>query len=418
MTIQDPVISQFIAQEKKRQESTLDLIASENTTSFAVMQAQGSVLTNKYAEGYPQHRYYQGCENVDTIEDCAIDRATTLFSCTYANVQPHSGSNANAAVFLALLQPGDTLLGMDLGAGGHLTHGASVSFSGKMYKAVSYGVDKNGWIDYAQVENLAQKHHPKLIIAGGSAYPRIIDFKRFKEIASSVGAYLMVDMAHFAGLVAGGVYPSPVPYADVITSTTHKTLRGPRGGLILTQDRDLAQRIDSAVFPGIQGGPLPHVIAAKAVAFYEAMSPDFARYANQVIENAKAMADVLLRHGCTLSTQGTDTHLLLIDLRPQNLTGKQVAEILEVAGLICNKNAVPFDTQPPSVTSGIRIGTAALTTRGFGTDECRMVARVIADLLEVMSAQSEDIDTMIQVAQDKVRELTQQFPLFNFQGDL
>ena len=414
----DPIIAQAIEAEKRRQESTLDLIASENIASPAVIQAQGSVLTNKYAEGYPQRRYYQGCENIDTIESCAIERAKKLFSCAYANVQPHSGSAANAAVFMALLKPGDTLLGMDLSAGGHLSHGASVSFSGKTYHAVSYGVDQQGWRDYNQVKTLAEQHHPKLIIAGGSSYPRIIDFKKFKDIAASVGAYLMVDMAHFAGLVAGGVYPSPAPYADVITSTTHKTLRGPRGGLILTNNPQLARLIDSAVFPGLQGGPLPQVIAAKAVAFQEASSPDFAHYAQQIVANAKTMAETLIQRGFALTTQGTDTHVMLVDLRPQNLTGKQAAEALEQAGLICNKNALPNDTQPPSVTSGIRLGTASLTTRGFKEDDCRVVARIIADLLDVLSTQPDHISTMIKVAQDKVRELTLQFPIFNPQGGL
>ena len=414
---EDPVIAQAIQAEERRQESTLDLIASENIASPSVRQAQGSVLTNKYAEGYPQHRYYQGCENIDTIEACAIERAKELFSCAYANVQPHSGSAANAAVFMALLQPGDTLLGMELGAGGHLSHGASVSFSGKTYHAVGYGVDDKGWIDYGQVKALAEQHHPKLIIAGGSSYPRIIDFKKFKEIAASVGAYLVVDMAHFAGLVAGGVYPSPAPYADVITSTTHKTLRGPRGGLILTNNPQLARLIDSAVFPGLQGGPLPQVIAAKAVAFQEALSPDFARYAQQVVANAKAMADTLMQRGFSLTTQGTDTHVMLVDLRAQNLTGKQAAEALEQAGLVCNKNSVPADTQPPSITSGIRLGTPSLTTRGFKEDDCRVVARIIADVLDTLQTRPDHIATMIKVAQDKVRELTLQFPI-NTKGGL
>ncbi|MBP5160834.1 MAG: serine hydroxymethyltransferase [Alphaproteobacteria bacterium] len=414
---EDPVIAQAIEAEERRQESTLDLIASENIASPAVRQAQGSVLTNKYAEGYPQHRYYQGCENIDTIEACAIERAKKLFSCAYANVQPHSGSAANAAVFMALLQPGDTLLGMELGAGGHLSHGASVSFSGKTYHAVGYGVDDKGWIDYGQVKALAEQHHPKLIIAGGSSYPRIIDFKKFKEVAASVGAYLVVDMAHFAGLVAGGVYPSPAPYADVITSTTHKTLRGPRGGLILTNNPQLARLIDSAVFPGLQGGPLPQVVAAKAVAFQEALSPDFARYAQQVVANAKAMADTLLQRGFSLTTQGTDTHVILVDLRAQNLTGKQAAEALEQAGLVCNKNSVPADTQPPSITSGIRLGTPSLTTRGFKEDDCRVVARIVADVLDTLQTQPDHIATMIKVAQDKVRELTLQFPI-NTKGGL
>ena len=416
MSSQDTIVFQAIEAEQKRQDATLDLIASENITSEAVRQAQGSVLTNKYAEGYPQHRYYQGCENIDTIEMCAIDRAKELFSCAFANVQPHSGSQANAAVFMALLQPGDTLLGMDLPSGGHLSHGAPVSFSGKLYKAVSYGVDNNGFIDYAQVESLAKQHKPRLIIAGGSAYPRIIDFKRFKEIADSVGAYLMVDMAHFAGLVAGGVYPSPAPFANVITSTTHKTLRGPRGGLILTQDKELARKIDSAVFPGLQGGPLPHVIAAKAVAFREALLPDFGHYAQQVVLNAQAIAEVLMQRGYTLCTHGTDTHLLLVDLREQNLTGKQVADTLEQAGLLCNKNALPNDSQPPSITSGVRLGTPAITTRGLGVDESRAVARIIADILDTLGQQPDHIATMIQVAQDKVREITSQFPIIKSQG--
>jgi glycine hydroxymethyltransferase len=378
----DPAIAHLIDRERNRQETHLELIASENYVSEEVLQAQGSVLTNKYAEGYPGQRYYGGCKVVDEIENLAIERARKLFNCEYVNVQPHSGSQANQAVFLAVLEPGDTILGMSLAHGGHLTHGASVNFSGKFYKAFSYGLEKETeTLDYAEMEALAREHRPKMIIAGASAYSRTIDFQRFRSICDEVGAYLLVDMAHYAGLIAAGVYPSPVGIADFITSTTHKTLRGPRGGLILAKAQ-YAALLDKTVFPGYQGGPLMHVIAAKAVAFNEALGDGFKHYQQRVINNARTMADILTRRGLRVVSGGTDCHMFLLDLRAMNITGKDAEALLESTHITLNKNAIPDDPQKPAITSGIRIGTPALTTRGFGEAECAEVANLIADLLE------------------------------------
>ncbi|MGA3038523.1 MAG: serine hydroxymethyltransferase [Vulcanimicrobiaceae bacterium] len=377
----DPKIAEAIANEENRQRTNLELIASENYASRAVREATASVMTNKYAEGYPGRRYYGGCEFVDVAESLAIERAKKLFSAEHANVQPHAGAPANMAVFMAVLQPGDTVLGMSLAMGGHLTHGTRVSFSGKLYNAVAYGVRKSDErIDFDEVRKLAREHKPKLIIAGASAYPRTMEYAPFREIANEVGATFMVDMAHIAGLVATGLHPSPVPLADYVTSTTHKTLRGPRGGLILSK-AERAQEIDKSVFPGIQGGPFMHLIAAKAVAFQEALQPEFKRYGEQVIENAKVMGEELLRGGVRLVGGGTDTHLLLVDLTPKNLTGKAVEEYLDGIAITANKNAIPYDPQKPAVTSGLRLGSAAITTRGMGKDEAREIAKIIVDAL-------------------------------------
>ena len=408
---EDKEVFAAIENELKRQQNQIELIASENIVSPAVLQAQGSIMTNKYAEGYAGRRYYGGCECVDVVEHLAIDRAKQLFNAEYVNVQPHSGSQANTAVYVALLQPHDVILGMSLDAGGHLTHGSKVSISGKWLKAVQYGVCKGSdLIDYDEVERLAFEHQPKLIIAGGSAYPRIIDFKRFREIADKVGAYLMVDMAHFAGLVAGGVHPNPLQYADVVTTTTHKTLRGPRGGMILTNNPELAKKIDSAIFPGTQGGPLMHVIAAKAVCFKEDLTPAFKNYAVQVVKNAKAMGEVFKSRGLNLVAGGTDTHLLLVDLRPKGLTGKDVAEVLETAHITCNKNAIPYDPQPPKVTSGIRVGTPAGTTRGFKEKEFEQIAGWICDIIDAMAAGN--AENKIAEVKAKVLELCAAFPIY------
>jgi len=408
---EDEEIFEIIEAEKIRQLEQIELIASENYASKAVMEAQGSVLTNKYAEGYPSHRYYHGCENIDKIETLAIERAKKLFDAKFANVQPHSGSQANTAVYVALLNPCDTILGMSLSAGGHLTHGSKVSFSGKWLNAVSYGVQKDtGLIDYDEVERLALECHPKLIIAGGSAYPRAIDFKRFRDIADKAGAYLMVDMAHFAGLVAGGVHENPLKFADVVTSTTHKTLRGPRGGLILTNDEAIAKKINSAVFPGTQGGPLEHVIAAKAVCFKEDLSSAFKAYAKQVVQNAKVLGDVLVGRGLDLVSGGTDTHLLVVDLRPKGLTGDVVADALEKAHITCNKNAIPFDPQPPKITSGIRLGTPAGTTRGFKEAEFVKIGNAIADVIDAL--QKGDADSVIKKTAEEMIELCHQFKIY------
>ncbi|CAI8933724.1 MULTISPECIES: serine hydroxymethyltransferase [Pseudomonas] len=378
----DPAIARLIDRERNRQETHLELIASENYVSEEVLQAQGSVLTNKYAEGYPGKRYYGGCKVVDEIENLAIERARKLFNCEYVNVQPHSGSQANQAVFLAVLDPGDTILGMSLAHGGHLTHGASVNFSGKFYRTFSYGLEKETeTLDYEEMEALAREHRPKMIIAGASAYSRTIDFQRFRNICDEIGAYLMVDMAHYAGLIAAGVYPSPVGIADFITSTTHKTLRGPRGGLILAKAQ-YAALLDKTIFPVYQGGPLMHVIAAKAVAFNEALDDGFKFYQQRVINNARTMADILTRRGLRVVSGGTDCHMFLLDLRSMNITGKDAEALLESAHITLNKNAIPNDPQKPAITSGIRIGTPALTTRGFGEAECAEVANLIADLLE------------------------------------
>ena len=408
---EDAEIFSAIEEELNRQKNQIELIASENIVSCAVLEAQGSILTNKYAEGYPQHRYYGGCEFIDKVEALAIERAKKLFNARFANVQPHSGSQANTAVYLALLKPFDTILGMSLDAGGHLTHGAKVSISGKWLNAVHYGVEKEtGLIDYKQVEEQALTHKPKLIIAGGSAYSRIIDFKRFREIADKVGAYLMVDMAHFAGLVAAGLYSNPLEYADVVTTTTHKTLRGPRGGMILTNNAELAKKIDSAIFPGTQGGPLEHVIAAKAVCFKEDLSPQFKVYAEQVIKNAKVLGDTLKKRGLNLVSGGTDTHLVLVDLRPKNMTGDVVEKALEKAHMTCNKNAIPFDPMPPKVTSGIRLGSPAATTRGFKEAEFEQIGNWIGDVIDALA--QGDADKVISDIAQKVIALCQKFPIY------
>lgn len=411
---EDRAIFEAIELEKKRQQNQIELIASENIVSPAVLEAQGSVLTNKYAEGYPHKRYYGGCEYVDIVEDLAIERAKKLFDAKFANVQPHSGSQANTAVYAALLQPGDVIMGMALDAGGHLTHGSKVSISGKWLKAVQYGVRKEtGLIDYGEVERLAVENRPKLIIAGGSAYPRIIDFARFKEIAAKVGAYLMVDMAHFAGLVAGGVHPNPLNWADVVTTTTHKTLRGPRGGMILTNNENIAQKINSAIFPGTQGGPLVHVIAGKAVCFGEDLTPQFKAYAAQVVKNAKVLGETLKKRGLNLVSGGTDTHLLLVDLRPKNLTGDVVDKALGRANITCNKNAIPFDPMPPKVTSGIRVGTPAGTTRGFKEREFEQIGNWIGDVIDALSAGDESyVEKVLQDTKEKVISLCKQFPIY------
>jgi glycine hydroxymethyltransferase len=403
-----------IADELNRQQCEIELIASENFVSRAVLDAAGSVLTNKYAEGYPAKRYYGGCQYVDVAENIAIDRVKRLFGCRYANVQPHSGSQANQGVFLALAQPGDTILGMSLACGGHLTHGASVNMSGKWFKAVQYSVRReDSRIDYDEVARMADEHKPRIIIAGGSAYPRTIDFARFRDIADSVGAYFMVDMAHFAGLVAGDAVPSPLPHAHVVTSTTHKTLRGPRGGLILTNDEDIAKRINSAIFPGLQGGPLMHIIAAKAVAFGEALQPSFKSYAKNVIANAQAMGEAITAAGYGLVTGGTDTHLILADLRPKGLTGKAAEIALGRANITCNKNAVPYDEQKPFITSGIRLGSPAGTTRGFGQAEFAQIGRMICDVLDGLVTNGEAGNGQVE---ERVKrgaiELCERYPIY------
>jgi len=408
----DPEIAEAIRLELGRQRDEIELIASENIVSRAVLEAQGSVLTNKYAEGYPGRRYYGGCQFVDIAEQLAIERSTRLFGCAFANVQPHSGAQANQAAFMAMMQPGDTFMGLNLAAGGHLTHGSPVNLSGKWFHVVPYGVRRQDQrIDFEEVERLAQ---PKVIVTGGSAYPRIIDFRRFREIADSVGALLMVDMAHFAGLVAGGAHPSPFPHAHVVTSTTHKTLRGPRGGFVLTNDEELARKINSAVFPGSQGGPLMHVIAAKAVAFGEALRPSFRSYAKAVLENAKALAEILKSRGLDIVSGGTDTHLMLVDLRPKRLTGKVAEAALGRAHITCNKNGIPFDPEKPTITSGIRIGTPAGTSRGFGVAEFRQVGELIAEVLDALSRSGAAEDVVTEAAvRDKVKRLVARFPIYN-----
>ena len=404
-----------IQKEAGRQQHEIELIASENIVSKAVLEAQGSVLTNKYAEGYPGKRYYGGCQYVDIVENLAIERAKQLFGAKFANVQPNSGSQMNQAVFLALLQPGDTFMGLDLNSGGHLTHGSPVNMSGKWFNVVSYGVRKDDHLlDMAEVERLAHEHKPKLIVAGGTAYSRTWDWKKFREIADAVGAYLMVDMAHIAGLVAGGVHPSPVPHAHVCTSTTHKSLRGPRGGLILTNDEDIAKKVNSAVFPGLQGGPLMHVIAAKAVAFGEALNPEFKSYAAAVVANAKMLAQTLQEQGLDIVSGGTDNHLMLVDLRPKNATGKKAEGALGRANITCNKNGIPFDPEKPFVTSGIRLGTPAGTTRGFGLAEFREIGLLITEVLDgLKAANSEDGNAAVEAAvKQKVIALTERFPIY------
>ena len=408
----DPELFASVQEELNRQQTQIELIASENIVSRAVLEAQGTVLTNKYAEGYPGKRYYGGCEFVDKAEALAIERAKKIFNCTYVNVQPNSGSQANQGVFTALLHPGDVILGQSLAAGGHLTHGASVNQSGKWFKAVQYGVrEADGLIDYEEMERLAKEHKPKLIIAGFSAYSRVVDWARFRKVADEVGAYLMADMAHVAGLVAAGVYPSPLPHAHVVTTTTHKTLRGPRGGMILSNDEDLGKKLNSAIFPGIQGGPLMHVIAAKAVAFGEALQPSFKVYGQQVVDNARALSETLMKRGVNIVAGGTDNHLMLVDLRPKKLTGKAAEESLERAGLTCNKNAIPFDPEKPFVTSGIRLGTPAGTTRGFGVAEYKHIGELIGDVLDGL-AKGGDNGAVEQKVKTQVEELCKRFPIY------
>ncbi|WP_374376400.1 serine hydroxymethyltransferase [Tabrizicola sp.] len=414
LSSRDPELFGAVQQELGRQRHEIELIASENIVSRAVMEAQGSVLTNKYAEGYPGRRYYGGCQYVDVAENLAIDRAKQLFGCAHANVQPNSGSQANQGVFQALLKPGDTILGMSLDAGGHLTHGAAPNQSGKWFKAVQYGVRKQDLtLNYDQLAELATEHQPKLIIAGGSAIPRIIDFARMREIADSVGAYLLVDMAHFAGLVAAGLYPSPFPHAHVATTTTHKTLRGPRGGMILTNDEEIAKKVNSAIFPGIQGGPLMHVIAAKAVAFGEALRPGFKTYQAQVVKNAQALADELMKGGLDIVTGGTDTHLMLVDLRPKGVKGNATEKALGRAWITCNKNGIPFDSEKPTITSGVRLGTPAGTTRGFGEPEFRQIARWIIEVVDGLAANGEDGNTAVEArVRAEVEALCKRFPIY------
>ncbi|MBP7066192.1 serine hydroxymethyltransferase [Ferrovibrio sp.] len=409
----DPALYKAITEELSRQREQIELIASENIVSRAVLEAQGSVMTNKYAEGYPGKRYYNGCEFVDIAETLAIERAKQLFGCGFANVQPHSGAQANQAVFMACLKPGDTFMGLDLAAGGHLTHGSPANQSGKWFNVVSYTVgQEDHLIDMDEVARRAEEHKPKLIIAGGSAYPRFWDFARFRAIADSVGAVFMVDMAHFAGLVAGGVHPSPFPHAHVVTTTTHKTLRGPRGGMVLTNDEALAKKINSAVFPGLQGGPLMHVIAAKAVAFGEALTPEFRAYAAAVVENAKAMAGALKERGYNLTSGGTDNHLMLIDLRSQGLKGNVVVEALERARITANKNGVPFDPEKPMVTSGVRVGSPAGTTRGFGVAEFRQIGQLMADVMDGLVSKSNDNSDVERAVAEKVVALCRRFPIY------
>jgi len=409
----DPDLNRAIAAELSRQQDQIELIASENIVSRAVLEASGSVLTNKYAEGYPGRRYYGGCEYVDVAEQLAIDRAKQLFSCGFANVQPHSGAQANGAVYFALLQPGDTILGLSLAAGGHLTHGAAPNLSGKWLNAVQYGVRKeDALIDFDEVERLATEHKPKIIVAGGSAYPRRIDFEKFRAIADSVDALLMVDMAHFAGLVAGDAHPSPFPHAHIATTTTHKTLRGPRGGMILTNDEAIAKKVNSAIFPGTQGGPLMHVIAAKAAAFGEALRPEFKEYSAAVVKNAQTLAEILSGGGLDIVSGGTDTHLALVDLRPKGLTGKVAEASLEAAGMTCNKNGIPFDPEKPTITSGVRLGSPAATTRGFGEAEFRQIGEMIVEVLDGLASGSNDNSAVEAAIREKVGELCARFPIY------
>ena len=411
--VRDPELAAVLGLELGRLRDTIELIASENVTSKAVLESTGSVLTNKYAEGYPGRRYYGGCEYVDVAEDLAIERAKKLFNCGFANVQPHAGAQANLGVFTALCRPNDTILGMSLAAGGHLTHGAAPNFTGKWLNAVQYGVRREDHlIDLEEVNALAQEHKPTIIIAGGSAYPRVIDFEGFRKIADSVGAYFMVDMAHFAGLVAGGVYPSPLPFAHVVTSTTHKTLRGPRGGMILSNDPEIAKKVNSAIFPGTQGGPLMHVIAAKAVAFGEALRPSFKVYAQRVVDNAKILAATLKSGGLDIVSGGTDSHLCLVDLRPKGLTGRDAEASLERAGITCNKNGIPFDPEKPMVTSGVRLGTPAATSRGFGRVEFEEVGNMIVDVLDGLADNGDNNGAVEQAVRKRVSTLTGKFPVY------
>ena len=410
----DPDIQKAIEGELDRQQNQIELIASENIASLAVLQANGSIFTNKYAEGYPGKRYYGGCEFTDVAEQLAIERACKLFNCKFANVQPHSGAQANGAVFMALLEPGDTILRMSLAHGGHLTHGAAPAQSGKWFNAVQYGVRKeDALIDYDEVEKLAKEHKPKLIIAGASAYPRVIDWARFRKIADEVGALLMVDMAHYAGLIAGGVYPSPLPHADVVTTTTHKTLRGPSGGMILSNNEEIGKKINSAVFPGLQGKPLSHVVTAKAVAYGEALKPSFKQYAQAVLDNAQALAEVLIDGGLDIVSGGTDSHIVLVDLRPKGLTGNIAEQALEHAGMTCNKNAVPFDPEKPFVTSGVRLGSPAGTTRGFGVAEFRQIGEMIVEVLDGLAANGPEGNAEVEKAVlARVQELCKKFPIY------
>ncbi|MAO57038.1 MAG: serine hydroxymethyltransferase [Rhodospirillaceae bacterium] len=409
----DPELYAAERAELARQQDKIELIASENIVSRAVLEAQGGIMTNKYAEGYPGRRYYGGCEHVDVAESLAIERAKKLFNCGFVNVQPHSGAQANGAVMLALIKPDECIMGMSLAAGGHLTHGAPPAMSGKWFDAVQYGVRKqDARVDFDEVEELALKHKPKMIIAGGSAYPRTLDFPKFREICDKVGALMMVDMAHFAGLVAAGVHPSPFPYADIATTTTHKTLRGPRGGMILTNDEAIAKKINSAVFPGLQGGPLMHVIAAKAVAFGEALRPEFKEYSQRVVDNARVLADTLISRGFDIVAGGTDTHLMLVDLRSKGLTGDKAEAAMENARMTSNKNGVPFDPEKPTVTSGVRLGTPAGTTRGFGTDEFKQIGNLIADVLDGLAANPDDNSAAEQAAAEAVGKLCADFPIY------
>ena len=413
----DPEVFATLSKELKRQQNQIELIASENIPSLAVLNAQGSVMTNKYAEGYPGRRYYGGCEFVDQAEEIALDRVKKLFNCKFANLQSHSGAQANQAVFLALLQPHDTILGMSLASGGHLTHGAKPNISGKWFNAVQYGVKKDGndkdLIDYDEVEQLAKEHKPKMIIAGASAYPRIIDWKKFRQISDDVGAYLVVDMAHYSGLIAGKQYPNPIDHADVVTSTTHKTLRGARSAMILTNNEDLIKKINSAVFPGLQGGPLMHVMAAKAVTFGEALKPEFVQYCKNVIANAKVLSEVLVNRGFRIVTGGTDSHIVWLDLTPKNLTGDKAEKLLEDVGIACNKNAIPYDPNPPKITSGLRFGTPAATARGFNTKDFDTVGNMIADILDSLLLEENEREEICTTTNKKVIELCSKYPIYN-----
>ena len=413
----DPEVFATLSKELKRQQNQIELIASENIPSLAVLNAQGSVMTNKYAEGYPGRRYYGGCEYVDQAEEIALERVKKLFNCKYANLQSHSGAQANQAVFLALLQPQDTILGMSLASGGHLTHGAKPNISGKLFNAVQYGVKKDGndkdLIDYDEVEQLAKEHKPKMIIAGASAYPRIIDWKKFRRISDDVGAYFVVDMAHYSGLIAGKQYPNPIEYADVVTSTTHKTLRGARSAMILTNNEDLIKKINSAVFPGLQGGPLMHVVAAKAVTFGEALKPEFVQYCRNVIANAKVLSEVLVNRGFRIVTGGTDSHIVWLDLTPKNLTGDKAEKLLEDVGIACNKNAIPYDPNPPKITSGLRFGTPAATSRGFNTKDFHTVGNMIADILDSLLLEEGEREEICTTTNKKVIDLCSKYPIYN-----
>ena len=413
----DPEVYATLKSELLRQQNQIELIASENIASLSTLNAQGSVMTNKYAEGYPGRRYYGGCEFVDKAEEIALDRVKKLFNCKYANLQPHSGAQANQAVFLALLQPNDTFLGMSLASGGHLTHGAKPNISGKWFNAIQYGVKKEGndkdLIDYDEVESLAIEHKPKIIIAGASAYPRIIDWKKFREISDKVGAYLMVDMAHYSGLIAGKQYPNPVEYSDVVTSTTHKTLRGARSAMILTNNEEIYKKINSAVFPGLQGGPLMHVMAAKAVSFGEALDPSFEEYIKKVISNAKHLSEILVKRGFRIVTGGTDSHIVWLDLTPKKLTGDKAEKILEDVGIACNKNAIPYDPHPPKITSGLRFGTAAATSRGFNESDFELVGEMISDILDSLNSDEEEMKKVSQITKNKVIEMCNKYPIYN-----